>query len=230
MKFLMFYDAEIAAMTPFSAEALKQVMDDKIAERLIELFNSPEYAAAKQNHPCAAVYRQFEEFMYPVVYPIKLIEDLKSMKLNGSTLSYTELLYRLEADQETLDYVINQPENIAEILKLLKIVRENGSNIPTEYSPRRKMDYENFHRQMLPLNAKAQLIAQEFNLARNENFLRDVNSNQRIFYAPGESRRNTGYAGIAGKRVKLAQIENGLRYQVYLRERGLLREHGRNFI
>jgi hypothetical protein len=231
MKFLMFYEAEIAAMTPFAAEALKQVMDDKVAERLIELFSSPEYAAAKQDsHPCAAVFRQFEDFMRPVVYPIKLIEDLKSTKLSGSTLSYTELLYRLDADQETLDYVINQPENIAEILNLLQNVRLNGSNIPTEYSPRRKIDYDNFHGQMVSVNASAELIAKEYNLKRNKDFLRDVGSNQRLFYVAGETRRGTGYAGIAGKRVKLAQIENGIRYQVLLRERGLPREQGRVFV
>jgi len=226
----MFHEAELAAMTPFSAEALKQVMDDKIAERLIELFNNPEYAAAKQDHPCAAVYRQFEDYMLPVVYPIKLIEDLKATQLNGSTLTYTELLYRLEPDQDTLDYVINQPENVSEILALLQNVRQNGSNIPTEYSPRRKVDYENFCSAMVPLNAKAELIAQEYKLARNRNFLRDVSSNQRLFYVAGESRRGTGYAGIAGKRAKLAQIENGLRYQVYLREKGLMRAQGRIFI
>ena len=230
MKFLMFYEAEIAAMTPFSAEALKQVMDDKIAERLIELLESPEFTAAKQEHPCAAVFRQFEEFMLPVVYPIKLIEDLKTTKLTGSTLSYVELLYRLETDQETLDYVVNQPENIAEILSLLANVRQNGSNVPTEYAPRRKTDYENFYSQMITLNAKAELIANEYGLPRNKNFLRDVASNQRLFYAVGETRRGTGFAGIAGKRVKLAQIENGLRYQVYLRTRGLLRPQGRVFI
>jgi len=226
----MFYEAEIAAMNPFGAEALKQVMDDKIAERLMVLFDSPEYSAAKQDHPCAAVYQQFEDFMRPVVYPIKLIEDLKTTKLTGSTLSYTELLHRLDMDSETLDYVMNQPENIAEILNLLQNIRQNGCNIPTEYSARRKTDFENFYSYMIPLNANAELIAAEYGLPRNKSFLREVSSNQRLFYVSGETRRKTGFGGIAGKRIKLAQIENGLRYQIYLRERGFLKEQGRVFI
>ena len=42
MKFLMFFEAELAAMDPFAAEALKRVMDDKIAEKLLGLFSSEE--------------------------------------------------------------------------------------------------------------------------------------------------------------------------------------------
>jgi len=230
MKCLMFYDAELASMNPFSAQALKQVMDDKIAERFLELFNSKEYTRAKSEHPCAAVYRQFEEYMHAIVYPIRLIEELKTMRLSGSTMTYAELLFRLEADQETLDNVINRPECVTEVLPLLEKIRQNGSNIPTEYAPRRKADYDAFYSSMVSLNVQASILAKEFNLPRNPNFLRDISSNQRLFYVSGESRRSTGYAGIAGKRVQLAQVENGLKYQLYLRSKGVSREQGRIFL
>ena len=226
----MFFEAELAAMNPFAAEALNRVMDDKIAEKLLGLFSSEDYSRAKENHICANVFRQFEEFMYPVVYPIRLIEDLKTTKLSGSTITHRDLLYRLEPDQETLDYISSRPDSISEILALLQKIRVNGSKIPTEYAARKKVDYDYFYDTMQPLNVRAELIASEFNLKRNPNFLRDIQSNQRLFYVPGESRRSTGYLGIAGKRVKLAQIENGLKYQSYLKNKGISREIGRIFI
>jgi hypothetical protein len=159
MKFLMFYEAELAAMNPVAAMALKKVMDDKIAKRLLDLFNSPEYAEAKVNHRCARTFQQFEQFLHPIVHPIRLIEDLKTTKLQGSKLSYLELLFRLEMDQETLNYVFSPRETVVEIIALLQTIKESGNIIPTEYTPRRKTDYDDFYELMRALNASAELLS-----------------------------------------------------------------------
>lgn len=230
MKFLMFHEAELAAMNPVAALALKKVMDDKIAKRLLELFRSDEYAEAKVNHRCAGTFRQFEKFLHPIVYPIRLIEDLKATKLTGSTLTYLELLFRLEMDQETLNYVYSPSETIFEIITLLKTISKNGNAIPTEYAPRRKVDYEDFYESMRALNASAALLSQELNIPKNPSFLRDIDSNKMMFYVPGESRRGTGFIGIAQKMSKLAQVENGLNYQLYLKNNNISRENGRAFL
>jgi len=230
MKFLMFYEAELAAMNPMAALALKNVMDDKIAKRLLELFISPEYAEAKINHKCARTFQQFEQFLHPVVYPIRLIENLRATKLQGSKLTYLELLFRLEMDQETLNYIFSPRETIEEIITLLQIIRESGNIIPTEYTPRRKTDYDDFYELMQALNASAELLSKEINIPRNPNFLRDIASNKMMFYVPGELKRGTGFLGIAQKMGKLAQVENGMRYQLYLRDNGIPQENGRVFI
>lgn len=230
MKFLMFYEAEIAAMNPIAADAFKQVMDDRIAGKLLDLFNSDEYAQAKETHICARTFQQFEEYMYPLVFPIKLIENLKTTKLSNSSITYMELLFRMDFDQETLDYVYNPREIVEEILALLKNINLNGDKIPTEYTPRRKSDYEEFYESMKALNVHAQLLANEFNIMKNPNFLRDIASNKKMFYVPGEAKRPTGFLGIASKKPKLAQIYNGLSYQFYLKEKGISRKDGRVFI
>jgi hypothetical protein len=226
----MFYEAELAAMNPVAALALKKVMDDKIAKRLLDLFNSPEYADAKVNHRCARTFQQFEQFLHPVVYPIRLIEDLKATKLQGSKLTYLELLFRLEMDQETLNYIFSPREIIVEIIALLQTIKESGNIIPTEYTPRRKTDYDDFYELMRALNASAELLSRELNIPKNLNFLRDIASNKMMFYVPGESRRGTGFLGIAQKTGKLAQVENGMRYQLFLRDNGISRENGRAFL
>lgn|GEM_PF-2807142 len=230
MKFLMFYEAELAAMNPVAALALKKVMDDKIAKRLLDLFNSAEYAEAKVSHKCARTFQQFEQFLHPIVYPIRLIEDLKATKLSGSTLTYLELLFRLEMDQETLNYVYSPRETIMEIITLLQTINKSGNIIPTEYTPRRKVDYDDFYELMRALCVSAELLSEELNIPRNPHFLRDIASNKLMFYVPGESRRGTGFLGIAQKMGKLAQVENGLKYQLYLKDKGVSRENGRAFL
>lgn len=230
MKFLMFYEAELAAMNPMAAQALKKVIDDKIAKRLLDLFNSPEYAEAKLNHRCARTFQQFEQFLLPIVYPIRLIEDLKATKLSGSTLTYLELLFRLDMDQETLNYVYSPRETIVEIINLLQTISLSGNIIPTEYTPRRRTDYDEFYELMRALNASAELLSRELNIPKNPNFLRDITSNKMMFYVPGESKRGTGFLGIANKMDKLAQVQNGLKYQLHLKDNNISRENGRVFI
>jgi len=220
MKCMMFRDAELLCMNSEAIKSLIKVTDDYIAKEFDKLFNSLEFKEISNDEVLGKPLRNLEDQYNDIIDTLLASSKIKNIKINE--ISLFSFLTTVVEDVNIFNN-INVSKELSEAVNNISM---NMHSYVTTIPKRKKEDYDKFIVQMLEVSKKARYLNRDYNIIYNPNFIGAITNNKALFYNVNEKPRSTGIGGIVNRESTVRIINEGLKYEVYRKEKGISVERG----